>query len=251
MSCPAIAESQQDLITKRLEYFSKSFIDRPYLASPLGEGRGIDTDPLLRYDAFDCTTYVETVIASALAETDADIVNLLNRIRYTNGRIDFASRRHLPEFQWLAELEQQQVLTDITQKIAGSQTRFLRASISPDIWKQRRWRIVHQLEPAALPHRSISLPYIPLDFVETAFSNITQISLISIVRQPRDDAPLLVTHHAFVLPIKGYLYVRHASPDKQAVIDELLPDFLRRLRKQRHWPVAGLNVVTITGTLPQ
>ena len=99
MSCPAIAESPQDLITKRLEYFSKSFIGRPYLASPLGEGRGIDADPLLRYDAFDCTTYVETVIASALAETDADIVNLLNRIRYTNGRIDFASRRHLPEFQ--------------------------------------------------------------------------------------------------------------------------------------------------------
>ena len=36
------------------------YLGAKYVADPLGEGRGYDADPLIRKDAFDCVTFVET-----------------------------------------------------------------------------------------------------------------------------------------------------------------------------------------------
>ena len=72
----------------------QSFLGARYISSPLGEGVAPDDDPLIRYDAFDCTTFVETVLA------DGDLKKL-NKIRYKNGEIDFLNRNHFIESDWL------------------------------------------------------------------------------------------------------------------------------------------------------
>ena len=57
-----------DLLT-RLTVISEYFKGRPYVLGNLGEGSQgkYDQEPLYRTDVFDCTTYVETVIALAKA----------------------------------------------------------------------------------------------------------------------------------------------------------------------------------------
>ena len=44
-------------------FTGQSFLGAPYMNSPLGEDVAPDSDPLIRFDAFDCTTFVETVLA--------------------------------------------------------------------------------------------------------------------------------------------------------------------------------------------
>ena len=70
----------------RLEAFSAAFIGTPFLAMPLGEGpRGkYDQGPLYRFDAFDCTTLVETVVALSLSHEAKQFPEWMRRIRYRN-----------------------------------------------------------------------------------------------------------------------------------------------------------------------
>ena len=70
------------------------YLGTKYVLNPLGEGKAPDTDPLFRTDAFDCSTFVETVLA------DGDL-NKLNKIRYKDEKIDFLNRNHFVETDWL------------------------------------------------------------------------------------------------------------------------------------------------------
>jgi hypothetical protein len=45
-------------IGARMREVSAPMLGRPYAFDPLGEGTGIDPDPLARYDAYDCLTFV-------------------------------------------------------------------------------------------------------------------------------------------------------------------------------------------------
>ena len=74
--------------------FGARFLGARYSSNPLGENALPDPDPLIRFDAFDCTTFVETVLA------DGNIKKL-NQIRYTNGIPDFINRNHFIETDWI------------------------------------------------------------------------------------------------------------------------------------------------------
>ena len=69
----------------------EKYLGTQYIRDPLGEQKLPDTDPLVRFDAFDCTTFVETVLA------DGD-VEKLNKIRYKDGEVDFLNRNHFIEY---------------------------------------------------------------------------------------------------------------------------------------------------------
>ena len=53
-----------------------------------------------------------------------------------------------------------------------------------------------------------------------------------------------------VVVVHGERRVRHAAAPAGAVIDESFPRFLRRTRRLRKWPVAGLNLLGIAGRPP-
>ena len=76
------------------KYIGQEYLGAKYLSNPLGEGLPPDSDPIFRTDAFDCTTFVET----AMAHGD---VNVLTKIRYKDGQIDFLNRNHFIESDWL------------------------------------------------------------------------------------------------------------------------------------------------------
>ncbi len=71
------------------------YLGARYVNDPLGEGVGYDTNPLIRDDAFDCTTFVETVLAGG------DVAQL-NKIRYRDGIVAWENRNHFIETDWLA-----------------------------------------------------------------------------------------------------------------------------------------------------
>jgi hypothetical protein len=118
---------------KILEKISGALIHRPYQNGPLGEGDGVDPDPLYRLDAFDCTTYLETVMANAFCTESgtarpACLREKMHAIRYGGKETSFATRNHIPEIDWLPNNEKKGFVRD------------LRTSFYPDAkeWKQAR-----------------------------------------------------------------------------------------------------------------
>src|SRR5687767_3198241 len=98
---PNPAPSLEDLLRRvkaasfveRLEKFSEQFIGAPYEIGPLGEGplARYDQGPRVRFDAFDCTTLVETVTALALTRDAEEFPQWLRHIRYKDGATSFLS----------------------------------------------------------------------------------------------------------------------------------------------------------------
>ena len=104
---------------QRLMEISERFHGVKYKLDPLGEGRGEDTDPIFRLDAFDCLTFVETVLAMADARRMDEAEAMLQKIRYKHGRIGWRFRHHLTWGQWLVENVQARRVEISTRRIAG------------------------------------------------------------------------------------------------------------------------------------
>ncbi|WP_018619487.1 N-acetylmuramoyl-L-alanine amidase-like domain-containing protein [Spirosoma luteum] len=107
----------------------KQFIGNPYTPHTL------DVNPteqlVVNVREFDCTTYLETVLALSLtwqavsvkqnpALFDETFRQYLTRLRYRDGRIEgYASRLHYFS-DWLRDNEQHGLLTDVTHELPGS-----------------------------------------------------------------------------------------------------------------------------------
>ncbi|OGT89465.1 MAG: hypothetical protein A2286_14385 [Gammaproteobacteria bacterium RIFOXYA12_FULL_61_12] len=230
---------------QRLLHDSRRFVGKGYRLSPLGEAGGPDADPLIRFDAFDCTTYIETLIA--LARNPADPKAEILRIRYRDGIPDFSRRRHLPEFQWLSELSETGVLRDITRETAPGETILLPVAMSPSIWAARNKRFLPHLPASAVPAKRIELPYVPLGVFPRIALQIQEVAVLSVVRRGSSGVPVHISHQALLIPRAGSLLVRHARPGQvNRVVEEDLARFLARLKRQTRRPVLGLNIADIT-----
>src|SRR5260370_33755719 len=96
----AMRELSAKPLGTRLLDASGRFLGTPYTVSPLGEGTGKDADPLIRFDAVDCLTFVEETMAISYAADPRGVEPILSELRDVRGSA-FDARNHLMEAQWL------------------------------------------------------------------------------------------------------------------------------------------------------
>jgi hypothetical protein len=206
-------------------YPGQQFIGARYLNSPLGEGKMPDTDPLIRFDAFDCTTFVETVLA------DSDLKRL-NRIRYKDGDVDFLSRNHFIESDWMDN--NSDILENISSKYAKTKIH------SVTIDKQNWFRVVHGIDIVAEPQR-IDIEYIPYKYAQDIQITKTLVVLF-VADNPkfRDTigTDLAIVHMGLWLP-NGML--RHASSTFGKVVDVSMDEYIMQRMKN----VNNLGIVLV------
>ena len=79
----------------RLELATRPFVGAPYVLSPLGEGDlgGTDPDPRLRFDAFDCTTFVETALRTWGLDNAARLPERILKLRQDISHFILPERR--------------------------------------------------------------------------------------------------------------------------------------------------------------
>ena len=95
-------------IPSRILEATKPFLGAAFELNPTGEGAGsIDDEPFVVLNRFDCTTFIETVLALAFSETSDDFCRLLSRVRYGGCLPAFENRLHFPYSQWVTENERQ------------------------------------------------------------------------------------------------------------------------------------------------
>jgi hypothetical protein len=237
-------------------------IGAPYQLGPLGEERKPDLDPRFRLDAFDCTTYVETVLALALAqavdgsipgaaEADSDAARrALDRIRYTGAEPTFERRRHLIEAQWIPELVAGGFLIDVTRDVGHGAERKASLELRQRSWERSKLAGQLALPWSAIPAGRHVLPYLPWQSFEDERLRqaLPTAAILSVVVTPESDSPTLVIHQGLMLRApSGDLVVRHASSLYRAVVEEPLDAFLAHARGRRRYRTLGVNVLAIGG----
>ena len=179
------------------------YLGAKYVADPLGEGRGYDADPLIRKDAFDCVTFVETSLANGKLKN-------LNKIRYKDGDVNFLSRNHFIESGWLEN--NADLVENVSSKYGDVAVRHV------IIDKQNWLRVVHKMD-SEFPVREIDLEYIPYEKLGRINTDDVMIVLFITGNSNKSGTigtDLAVVHVGFLLP-NGVL--RHASSQYGRVMD--------------------------------
>ncbi len=259
-------------LESRAQSFSQEFVGRPYLENgPLGEGPGgrFDQDPLYRFDGFDCTTYIETVMALTRSFTAEQFELTLQQIRYQNGRIQYQDRNHFVELDWNPNNERAGFIRDITQELALPETTqdvtqvfskrgWYRAKKQSDLRveglspleQQIRWKEWTQLGDAFLDQPS-TLKILPGSTI-LQVKNLPTVGVLNVVRQIAGTK--MVTHQALLLIDTTHathdpdiratkIRVRHASSKFKRVVDQSLEEFVQGQSKSSGY--LGLNVLRV------
>ena len=195
----------------------QSFLGARYISSPLGEGVAPDDDPLIRYDAFDCTTFVETVLA------DGDLKKL-NKIRYKNGEIDFLNRNHFIESDWL--MNNADLVQNVSNKYGKTSVRNVR--IDKTSWLKK----VHNID-AEYDVIDVDLEYLPYTNIKTINANKVMIVLFVADKPKNRDiigTDLAVYLMGLLLPNGVF---RHASSTKKMVTDVEFNEYIVKQKQNK------------------
>jgi hypothetical protein len=230
-------------LAARVAAVTDAFVGAPYVLSPLGEGEGVDPDPRIRFDAFDCTTFVETAMALALADDLDEARRLLDVIRYKDGRVDYLSRRHFPEAEWIPELVRLGFLEDITRTLAREETVVESKKLDAAVWRKNRSDKTPALPDERIPQGTFSLDVWPLAKARAGQDRIPAGTVLHVVRVDFKSVPVRVSHQGIVIEKNGQKYLRHAADRMyHSVVDEPLDRFFSRMQQYGKWPVSGVHL---------
>jgi hypothetical protein len=232
-------------LPERIDAISAMFMDAPYVLDALGDGVGRDPDPLARYDAFDCQTYVEEVLALAMSSDAAEAGALRRAIRYGDDAPAFSNRRHFTELQWLPRVIADGFVTDATTTY-GAPTVDVRQSVPRSMitaWKDgERFH-----EPATLDNifragdpATLAITVIPIKDAIGVAPKIRPGSVVLFVRHEKPGLPLRTSHMGLVV---GAGTLRHASQAGKRVMDEPLAAYLSKAATWTSWPVQGIAIL--------
>ncbi len=229
-------------LAARMDAISEALLGRPYLADPLGEGAGVDPDPFARYDAFDCLTFVEEVLALALAGDPAHAAEVRNSLRYGDAPPSYTSRRHFMELQWIPGV------------IADGWVRDTTGDYGPTVHLERTWTLADWRNWAgrarfhhpdeALPVGRMALDVLPLDAARAAADRFRPGSILLTVREDRPYKPLWVTHVGLVFEDGDHLVLRHATKlGSGGTRDHDLGWYLDHVATYAPWKTLGVAVL--------
>ena len=244
-------------LAQRVEAVSELFLGVPYKLGSLGEGPDgeFDRDPLIRFDAFDCTTFVETVIALSLDSDLDSAMRTLQKIRYKDGQIGYATRNHFIELDWVPNNVRAGYLRDITSDVAGRNAVKVHKTISKRQWYLRKSLVSleggfteDEKKPLAFklqqlgrrfPDQRATLTVLPLKALPLALANIPSGTIANLVHANQRYKETIVSHQVFLIKKSDGWYVRHAASDKTVEDDPI--DILARYKDSR-WRLIGLNL---------
>jgi len=198
---------------ERIVQLSAALLGTPYQANTLGGGPQQTETLVVNLAAVDCFTLLDYVEALRRARSFAEFPAQLQAVRYRNGELAWAQRRHF--FTDWAEPDQAR-LRDVTAEIGGARAR----------------RVTKQLNLAAdggtllagLPVRQRSVTYLPTALLDAGL--LARLQPGDYLGIYSDQPGLDVSHVGILVRDGGRLWLRHASTRAGAVIDSDLRDYL-------------------------
>ena len=218
-------------LPERMAAVSAPLLGRPYLVDGHGEGMEPDVDPPARYDAFDCVTFLEEVLALSLAGDPISVPMYRNSLRYKDGIAEYNRRHHFMLAEWIPANIDAGFVKDITASLG--ETHRIEKHVQRKTWQnwQGTRQFKHDLDD--LPVGSYGLNVLSLDAAEAAMDAIPPGAILLTVRQPHDWKPIVISHVGFIIPTPPGTptTMRHATKMAgQKVRDHYLEWYIERLR---------------------
>lgn len=269
---------------ERIDWISKHFLGRVYKLGALGEGAKAHYDqyPQYRVDAFDCDTFVNTVLSLALADSVESFKQCQKMDRYKDGKVAYIRRNHFTSLDWNINNQKRGILKDITFDIKDQKNQpvaiYAEALIDKPNWyahknlstirvqnvdKIKQQELLDELKKKGnlLAVTTSKIPYLPFTALFTKenkpdlylFSQIPHGAIIQIVRPNWDlremiGTSLNVSHLGFAIRDKGQLFFREASSQLGKVVDVPLIDYLKEAQSSP--TIKGINVQIVVPQKP-
>ena len=262
--------SGEHSVVTRMEVLSGKFIGLPYgETGPLGEGGSgrYDQDPLYRFDTFDCTTFVETVLSLAHSNSVSEFEVLMNQIRYENGEVDYLKRNHFPSLQWIPNNTHNGLLREINAQVLPIEQRMTaeavidfggwlqKASLNtiqvPTASESQKLAILNELKSQSSRYSPViaRLDYLPIPALlanPSLLSLIPSGTMVSFVRPNWDLTAAIgthmnVSHQGLIFQKNGITILRHASAKEKRVVELPLVDYLNKF--QNHPTLKGIHLL--------
>lgn len=210
---------------ERLDYFTKALKGKPYRLGPMGEGYlgKIERKPLVYLDSVDCVTFVEHALALARATHEDSLFWELQRIRYKNGKISYAYRKHFMIADWVADSKYAKIIPMV------GDTVIQRAMPKVEFFRSKKLKYTYNGEEKDV---SIDIRYLPfekaLQFANRPYEGPKMVIGVAFIgKSEKIDA----THTGFVILNNGELpKLRHASSLRKQVIEQPFGEYLESRR---------------------
>ncbi|RIV21211.1 DUF1460 domain-containing protein [Fibrisoma montanum] len=236
----------------------KQFLGTPYVPHTLDINAAEQL--VVNLKAFDCTTYLETVLALSLAWQDlTDKQNqaqlnvlfrsYLTRLRYRNGVINgYASRLHYLS-EWLRDNERKGLLKDVSGELPGC----LSVAKPVSYMTTATYRYPHLSDPAIFKQMADT----EAEISQQSFYFIPKKKLKQAEAQLREGDIIMLTaarpgldmkHVGLAVRQGNRLHLLHASSEQGEVVITRYPltDYV-----QWHKRLSGIRVARLKGTPPQ
>ncbi|HYK63957.1 MAG TPA: N-acetylmuramoyl-L-alanine amidase-like domain-containing protein [Patescibacteria group bacterium] len=203
-------------LDRRIDVISRAFLGRPYKPDPLIGSADRPEVFTASLNGFDCVTYIETVLALALASSAEDFVEWLRKIRYEGGRIQWERRNHYMT-GWIRSNLRNPIIKP--------------ASIAalPALRKERVLNTV----PGLPPQRTL-MKCVPKRAMPRLAPRLQTGDLMFFVSTRKH---LDVFHAGIIVRDGQRLLMRHASRSRGGVVEQKLSEFLKANR------MAGVIIV--------
>lgn len=162
---------------QRLHETVQRSLGTAYDDGPLGEGPGSkhDPDPIVDLRNVDCVTFIEQTIAFSAAPDYHAAVDLLQKIRYKDGHIDFVARNHFFVADWLKN--NGAWCKDVSSELGVATVPLTRTVDREDFFK----RIEAPEVGVGLPAEVVSVRYIPTSEAAAAEAKLPDACVITFI----------------------------------------------------------------------
>ena len=234
----------------RTLHFAKQMLGVPYVAGTLD---GNEEERLVvRTDALDCTTFVETVLALCIADergerSFAGFKKALTDVRYRDGILDgYASRLHYFS-DWIRNNEQMGFVRECTAETSCSQPQelwlnFMTTHIESYVPMKKNPALVEVMVAIEKAWQGVEISFIPKNKLHLSPDDL-KIKNGDILTITTNIKGLDVVHVGFAFWTSGQLYLLHASSVAKKVIEDPLSLYDYSWNKKTHTGVRVIRFV--------
>lgn len=225
--------------------FAQYFIGKPYISNNLESG---DMEKLVvNFQAFDCVTLVENVLALGLISLDKaadfnDFEKMLQKLRYQDGKVaGYASRLHYFT-DWIYDNQQKGLIYDVTKEIGGviysKKINYMTThrQAYPLLQEDATFQKIKERENLINQRKYHYIPKEKLPQIEYLIQEGDILSITTAIEG------LDVSHEGIAVKKGGKIHLLHASSEEKSVIvsKEPLYAYLMKHKKQTGIMVARL-----------
>ena len=232
----------------RTLHFAKKMLGVPYVAGTLDENE--KEQLVVRLDALDCTTFVETVLAFCMADKRGErdwkgFKKALTDIRYRDGLLNgYASRLHYFS-DWIRNNEQMGFVRECTSESACAQSQelwldFMSTHVDSYLPMKKNPELVKDIALYETEWQGVSISYIPKDKLNLSSDDL-KIKNGDILAITTNIKGLDVVHVGFAYWKGEELHLLHASSNAMKVIEDAQSLYDYSKNKKAHTGVRAIR----------